>query len=715
VNNDGFERLTARINLDHRLRDDFSISLSAMHSRSTQDELASSDASTFFNILTIPPNIDLAKKGPDGKYLQQPDSTITTQNPLWLQDSRDATDRRSRTLLSGDARYNPFSWLSMVGSLSYDRSDNLDYFYEAKGVLEDLNDADGDPSDGNIEYDTSISDAINGNFNLTATRTFGDLTARMTGRALFERERRQTISAEGDNFWVPDVPDIDMAADLNNSSQLTEIRSNGFSLSTGFDYAGKYIFDALIRRDGSSLFGDRERWQTYGRVAAAYRMAQESWWPFANITEFKPRYAVGTAGGRPGFNSQYQTWGVSGATGAISKGTLGNPFLKPQFTIEHEAGIDMIIANKFQLELTYAKQKTTDNIIQMTTPGLTGYANQWRNEGTIEGHTYEATFQAQLVNKRNFSWSTNLVWDRSRSKITEWNRACIGASNTLGETCAGRTRGQMLGYSFLHSLDELPDYMKARIDEFEVNDEGYVVWVGKDNSYTEGWSKNLWGGTAGGTVGGVATQSFPLYPVPVRWGGVLLKQQCQLECSVPGARLFLDSKTNIGDSNMDFQLGWINNITWHGFSLFTQLHAQIGGETYNNTKANLYNQFRHADVDQTGKPEELKKPIDYYGGGQGWGIYNGNSWFVNQAFVETSTYLKLRALSVQYRINRDQLNKIGMGRWASSVALGINGRDLFTITNYTGMDPEVGGAFFKVDQWYYPPGRTFTFTGEITF
>jgi TonB-linked SusC/RagA family outer membrane protein len=694
VNNDGFERANLRVNLDHRLRDDFSFSISAFHSRSTSDQLATGRGSTFFTILTYPPTVDLAKKDADGKYIQLPDSSVTIQNPLWEQDSREATDHSSRTLLSGDARYNPFNWLSFVGSISYDRSDQFDEFYEAKGTLTDVDDEDGDPSDGELEYGTRLTDAINANLTMTATRNFGDLTARVTGRALMERSKSRNFSASGENFWVRDVPDLSVAADQSVSSGLTEIRANGFSIATGFDYAGKYIADVLVRRDGSSLFGSNERWQTYGRVAVAYRMAQESWWPFETFTEFKPRYAVGTAGGRPGFTSQYQTWGVSGNTGAVSKGTLGNPDLKPEFTVEQEMGLDMILANKYQIELTYAKQRTTNNIISMTTAGLTGYGNQFRNEGAIEGSTYEATFQAQIVNQQNFSWNTTLVWDRSRSRITEWNRACIGASNTLGEVCAGRTRGQMLGYSFLHTLDDLPDYMQSRREEFQVNDDGYVVWVGQGNEFTEGFDKDLWG---------TSTSSFaPDYPVPVQWGYPLLRQN---------DRGFLDSKTEIGDSNADFQLGWLNNFNLRGLAIHTQFHAQIGGDTYNNTKANLYGQFRHADVDQTGKPDGLRKPLDYYDGG----IYNSSTHFVNEAFVESSTYLKMRALAVQYRFNRDQLSKIGVGRYASALSLGVNARDIFTITNYTGMDPEVGGAFFKVDQWYYPPGRTFTFTAEITF
>jgi TonB-linked SusC/RagA family outer membrane protein len=694
VNNDGFERLNFRVNLDHRLRDNFSLSVSATHTRSDQDLLANSNSPNssglFFNIITYPPIIDLAKKDENGNYIQVPDSSVLLNNPLWLEGSRDNFDRRARTLLSGDVRFNPMSWLSIVGSLSYDRSDRTRNFYEAKGLLTSATATDGDPSDGEMEFLNEDGDAINGSLSVTGTRTLGQLTARVTGRALFEREKNQEVTATGEDFWVT-VPDLNFAASPDVSSSLTEVRSSGYSVSTGFDYAGKYIFDALIRRDGSSLFGPDQRWHTYGRVAAAYRMAQESWWPFAFVTEFKPRYAIGTAGGRPSFTRQYETWTVNGNTGAVTKGTLGNRQLKPEFTVEQEMGIDMIFRNKYQLELTYARQKTTDNIIQMTTPGLTGYLDQWQNEGTIEGNTLEATLQASIVNQRNFNWNMTFVWDRSRSSITEWNRACIGDSNSLGELCAGRSRGQMLGYAFLHSLDELPAGMQSRRDEFQVNDEGYVVYVGPGNSYTEGFAKDLWG----------TVYNFASYPVPVQWGHPIVRQN---------DRGFLDSKVPIGNSAPDFQVGWLNNVNWRGLSLHLQFHASVGGDTYNNTRRLLYSNLRHSDLDQTGKPRDLQKPIDYYSAG----IASG-TWFVNEAFVESSTYLKLREVSLQYRFNRDQLRSIGIGRYASTLAFGINGRNIFTLDKYRGFDPEVGGAFFKVDQWYYPPGRTWTFTSEITF
>jgi hypothetical protein len=243
----------------------------------------------------------------------------------------------------------------------------------------------------------------------------------------------------------------------------------------------------------------------------------------------------------------------------------------------------------------------------------------------------------------------------------------------------------------LKSKGQLPAHLSRFADQFDVNDDGYLVWVGAGNSWKDGWSKNLWGTST--TITG--------YPVPLRWGHPVVKQN---------SLGFLDSKTDIGDSNPDFQIGWLNNVNWRGFSLHTQLHSQIGGHTYNNTRRALYTIYRHSDLDQVGKPQEEQKPVDYYQTGLASG-----TWFVNKEFVEDASYLKLRELSLSYRFTKDVLNKVGAGRFASALALGILGRNIFTLTNYTGMDPEVGGVFFRVDQWYYPPGRQLTFFAEVTF
>ena len=451
-------------------------------------------------------------------------------------------------------------------------------------------------------------------------------------------------------------------------------------LQTGLDYAGKYVFDGLVRRDGSSLFGPDARWNTYHRVSGAWLMGRENWWPFQQLGDFKLRYAWGTAGSRPNFTDQYETWSVNGTTGAITKTALGNKDLRPALTSEHEAGVDFIVNDRIAVELSYVRQTTKDQIIQMSIPAHTGYQIQWQNSGTNQGTTYEATLQANLVSREGFNWSTTLVADRSRSRITEWNRPCF--FDGLNNICGGAALDEMWGESWLTSTSQLPEGLPA--DQFQVNDDGLVVWVGADNS----WQDGLWGTST--TIDG---RNFA-WGMPVKM------------VDEDGNPIF----TQIGSSAPDAQLGWLNNVQWRGFTFHTHVHAQIGGQVYNGTRQRLYQHSRHGDVDQAGKPGYAKKPVAYY-----LAVYNTNE--NTNVFVEDGQFLKLREVSIQYRLTNAQLSRFGvLGRIApEGITLGLNGRNLFTVTPYSGFDPEVGSVLQRRDTFAYPNTRNFTGSIEITF
>jgi hypothetical protein len=164
----------------------------------------------------------------------------------------------------------------------------------------------------------------------------------------------------------------------------------------------------------------------------------------------------------------------------------------------------------------------------------------------------------------------------------------------------------------------------------------------------------------------------------------------------------------IGNSLPKFGMGWLNNINYRGLALHTHLHAQFGGEVYNGTRQRLYQHERSADLDQSDKAVEQKKTIAYY-----QHLYNAN---VNtNHFVEEGTFLKLRALSLQYRITPQQLQRIGLRNLSNGLSFGLIGRNLFTITDYKGFDPEVGTVLERYDSFDYPNSRTLTATVEITF
>jgi hypothetical protein len=152
-----------------------------------------------------------------------------------------------------------------------------------------------------------------------------------------------------------------------------------------------------------------------------------------------------------------------------------------------------------------------------------------------------------------------------------------------------------------------------------------------------------------------------------------------------------------------------------------------GGDLYNGTRQWAFQATRDRVQDQAGKPQNAaacgtvtdpmpacpQKKLGYYG----VGFYNGLA--PNDYFVEDGSYIKLKELSVNYTFVRDQLQRIGLGA-LSELRLGFIARNLFTITDYSGLDPEVSGLFgdpfqVRMDWFQYPQFRTFSTVVELTF
>jgi TonB-linked SusC/RagA family outer membrane protein len=673
-----------RLNLDHRPADKLSLSISGYHSLSNRNELY---GDTFFDLINQAPDVDLRIPDPDGtpfRYQGDPDGR--EENPLYVLATEDSKRRRSRTQGSLSGRFAALSWLSFDGDLSYDRSDRRNNFFLDQGKKTEGFATGGV---GEISQTTGTTTALNASTSANLLGGVGDFVLRSTFRALMERERNDVTTASGSDFAVPGVPTLNNTRTRFVSSTLEEIRSTGFFVTGGADYKGRYIVDGLVRRDGSSLFGPNERWNTYSRVSGAWRIAQESWWMLPAFNEFKLRASRGTAGGRPSFNDQYETFSFN-AAGGVTKQNLGNADLKPELATETEIGVDMIFKQRYSLQLSRAQVKVEDQLIQIPLAGLYGYGSQWQNAGTIEGNTLEATLEAQLMRRPDRSWRVGLVADRSRHKVTEFNRPCLSTS-TIAFRCAGVTLGAMYGFSFIRDPANLPASVGTRANEFVLNDEGLLVWTGLDASgnprpYTSGIDPTGWGTTA--TIGGAN----------YGWGMPIT----QKDPATGSAAL-----VNIGDGNPDYRWGMTNNVSWKSFDFYALVDVQAGGQAYNQTNQRMYQWARSADVDQTGKAQGDKKPIEYY-----VALYAAND--PTDYFVEDAGYVKLREVSVRHRLGGRSLNLL-RGTGARGISLALIGRNLFTSSNYKGYDPEVGGTIVKLDSFDYPRYRTFTGSIQIEF
>jgi hypothetical protein len=154
------------------------------------------------------------------------------------------------------------------------------------------------------------------------------------------------------------------------------------------------------------------------------------------------------------------------------------------------------------------------------------------------------------------------------------------------------------------------------------------------------------------------------------------------------------------------------NLTyrWKGITAYALFDWKQGGDVYNQTKQWTFRELRHGDIDQAGKSAEQRKPVNYYAA-----IYNVNA--PTDYFVEDGSYIKLRELSVSYTLDAKKINFLS--NIFRSIRVGVVGRNLFNITNYSGYDPEVGtlgdGQNFMFDGFGYPNFRTVSGSIEFKF
>jgi hypothetical protein len=390
---DGYRRNTARLNVDQAIGEDLTMQLTTNYSRT-----ATFPETDFFVLTRVPAFVDLMRRDSFGRLFIR--SNVLNQgqqneNPMWDAENFVSRTDVDRYLGSFTSRYTPFPWLDMEGNASLDRRRDDQFSLQEKGYR--VTRTNQSTAYRGTYSENSGSDAA---YNLSLTGTarqnnplgISDLQTRLNLRYSFERSDADGFSAGGNTLSIPGLLTLgNVQVPGSPSSSSNSVRAIGMLGGIAADYKGKYIVDAVYRRDGSSLFGSAERWHGYGRGSAAWRISDEGWWPWKGaINDMKFRYSIGTAGGRPGFSYQYETFNI-GAGGTVSSNQLGNRFLKPENTTENEVGFDAELFSKYGLQVTFAQDVTKDQMLQVPAVATTGFSTQWQNAGTVENKTWEVS------------------------------------------------------------------------------------------------------------------------------------------------------------------------------------------------------------------------------------------------------------------------------------------------------------------------------------
>ena len=705
----GYNRQNFRINLDQQVRPKLDASFSAFYGTSTNGRAAEGQSSPFFGLMFLQPDVNISGCcNPDGSKFPAKvplsGDVANDFNPLYELANRKVSQDRNRFSGSGKLRWRMTNWLQAEGSFAYDQESQDSSDTEPFGFLT----SSGTPTKGYLIQGSKNDWQSNAGVTLTSVRHFGtEITNTTKVAAIFENQRNRLLSSNAGAFVVTRVPEFGGGTDpstVTSSSYDQRIRNENFFAVSTFDIKDRYILDGLVRRDGSSLFGPESRWATYYRASAAWRVTQDVHVP--GVDEWRLHASYGTAGLRPGFEDQYEILAVT--PGGFTKEVLGNPLLKPARSGEMELGTNFEFGQgRYTLEYTYAQKKTTDQILLVDLPAVAGFKQQWQNTGALRSRTHELTFAARLINKAEQSLTLNIVGDRTRQVITSWTLPerlysfeQMPAAFFLGNNS---DLGVMYGNHWVRNIDELyADPAKAAQsgagqawsrDSVMVNEDGYVVRR---------------------SVYGTPNERAIKY----------------VYCKTPGPSgtcLETSNITRIGDANPDFNMSFGLTLNMKRFSVNGLLDWSYGGQLYNGTRQWAFQATRDRVQDQAGKPTNdaacgtvsdpmpscPQKALPYYG----VGFYNGLD--PNDYFVESGSYAKLKELSINYSFGRDALRSIGL-RGVEELRVGLVGRNLFTITKYTGLDPEVSGLFgdpfqVRMDWFQYPQFRTFSAVVEITY
>jgi TonB-linked SusC/RagA family outer membrane protein len=719
----GYERNSARLNVDQVVSQNLSIQATSYYSTSSDDGGNQEGGTGFFRLSRSPAFVNPGLTDAFGRlYIRSNPLAQGSQNanPLYYLQSYKQANSGSRFLGSVQAKYSATDWIDFNGDFAYDRGNSYSTSLQDRGFR--TTDVNAAVAAGQITDTTGDSHSLNTSVGAALRpRLVSNLTSTFTAQVLYDAQRRQSQTGYGENLAVPGLLTLS-AASVNKDiiSSTSDVKSLSYRTGVDLEYRERYILSLSERREGSSLFGADQRWAMFPRVAGAWIASAEPWWPVPNALSLaKVRAAWGKAGQRPSYSAQYETFTVSRTTGALSPNTLGNSNLKPEILTELEVGADLELFGRYGAQITYAKSVADDQILLVPAPAASGFPNQWQNAGQLTNKTFEASVDIPIINRSNMRWSTRLIYDRNRAVIT---RLDVPPYNTTGGVQGsesmffvrqGERLGTIYGRAFVTSCDQLPAPFNAQCGgagaQFQQNRDGFVVWTG-GMGLGEGITSNAWNASLNPANAPWATRAV--------WG-----MPMQLRDSTGNV-----AQVALGNSTPDWHGGLSSSFSLGKFTAYGLLDGSFGRKIWNEGYHWALGDFMSGTVDQAGASVQDARPIGYYyragpsgsgGGSTGvGGLYNVLG--PTNESVEDAGYVKLREMSVSYNIGAVG----GQGNWT----VGLVGRNLKTWTNYRGYDPEVGrggttvndsqlgnAALVGIDYFTFPNLRTFTLQVSTAF
>ncbi len=603
-------------------------------------------------------------------------------NPMWSLDFNQH-DQTNAFNLSGTAFAEAsisenLSFRTSVG-LNYNTSDVRDFNYVQVAFAER----------GQFDQKSEFADfSRQWNWTNTAeyTNTFAgvhDLTV-MGGVEAIQNNYRWRNGSRQD-FFSRDPNYMQLGAGAQ--SQLNDGSESQWNLFSTFgrinyEYDNKYLLEAVIRRDGSSRFGAENRYGTFPAMSAAWRITNEDFMSATDnwLDNLMVRIGYGQTGNdRIGNYNSFTTYSSAqwnsfypiggGNTGAGSAGfyraSLGNPNVQWEITTTTNIGIDAMVFENWNLSIDLWKRVTEDMLYPQQIPDVMGQVappsinvGEMANNGIDVELGYDGT---AMNDELQYGFSLN---------VSHYKNEINQLSAQADEFLTGSELRQM-HYTRAETGTQFPEFY------------GYIV-------------------------DGIFQTQEEADTHPEAFGGGYNEEGRFKYRDVNGdGEINSDDRTYIGDPHPLFTSGLRLNVNYKGFSASTRLYASYGNDMVNYVRRWIdFNQFQgnrstRRLYESWGSPYLDDNSNATMPKAEG---NDSNSQLPSTYFVEDASYLRMQ----QLRLGYDLMNVLNVQN-VRNVRLYVQGTNLFTITGYSGLDPEVnaGGANRGIDRGAWPTSRQF--------
>ena len=677
ITNTGLKRYSFRANIDANVSKKLSVGASLLPSYTSQVNLPFSGHYGAFGVIQtamgISPNVPIYR--PDGSYgneIPAPEGSAGFQSPVKIINEYKNPSSQFRLLGNAYAEYEILPALKFRTTVGAD----LNFFKSQIWIPSTLSTS---APIGIASATTTRSESVNwlNENTLSYKKAVGRHVVDVVGGFTAQQETSDAVTVGATNFPDNLVPNINGGTVNSGSENIQNYTILSLLGRVNYTFNDRYLVTATLRRDGSSRFGENNRWGTFPSASVGWRVSEEAFMKNQRfITDLKVRASYGLTGNNAIGN--YRAIGQlananyvigDALTPGLSRSTFSNGQLGWESMKQLDLGLDFsLLNNRVSVTADYYDKRNTDMLFNISTPGATGLTNAVVNLGEVQNKGLELA-----LTTRNLSgpvkWTTN-------ANIT-FNQNKVLAMSTDAERIFSTANGQ--------------------VANTHVTQVGYPIGVFFGRRQL---------GIFQSDQEAIEYKAQPL----AKAGDVKWKD-------VDGNGVINDNDREvIGSPHAKYFFGFNNTFSYKNISLDISTNGMVGYQIHDGTfmlnNSGVQNNTKYVYDNRWISPEQ---PGDGRFGRTIRGGRNNNATYSSQYLFEGS-YLRIRTITLAYSLPSVLTQRLGI----QNVRVYATGANLFTFTGYRGYDPEVSVSSDNLlasrsDFGNYPIARSYTFGINLSF